>query len=224
MHDSDSFISEVSEEVRRDRLYAGLRRYRWLIAALVLLIVGGAAFNEWRKARDRAAAEAAGDALRTAFAEADPATRAGLLEDAAVADPQAAALAKLAEAGSRADAGDTDAAAALLEEVAGDGSVGELYRSLASLQRVMLLGDAMPASEREATLQMLAAPNAPFRPLALEQRALMHLDGGDKDAAIADLQAAIEEPDATDALRGRARQLIIAAGGTLPTAVPSADG
>ena len=33
MHDSDSFISEVSEEVRRDRLYAALRRYGWLIGA-----------------------------------------------------------------------------------------------------------------------------------------------------------------------------------------------
>ena len=47
MHESDSFISEVSEEVRRDRLFATLRRYRWLIAAVVLLLVGGAAFNAW---------------------------------------------------------------------------------------------------------------------------------------------------------------------------------
>ena len=58
MHESDSFISEVSEEVRRDRLYAGLRRYGWLIAALVVLIVGGAAFNEWRKLSRQASAQA----------------------------------------------------------------------------------------------------------------------------------------------------------------------
>ena len=55
-----------------------------------------------------------------------------------------------------------------------------------------------------------------FRPLALEQRALMHLDAGDKAAAIADLQAVLDEPTASEALRGRARQMIIAAGGTLP--------
>ena len=223
MHESDSFISEVSEEVRRDRLYGGLRRYRWLIAALVLLIVGGAAFNEWRKAREQASAEAAGDALRTAYAESDAATRAGDLADVAAEAARSAALARLAEAGSRAEAGDTDAAATILEDLAGDGSVDELYRSLASLQRVMLLGSAMPESERQPTLELLAAPGAPFRPLALEQRALMHLDGGDKTAAIADLQAVLDEPAATEALRGRARQLIIAAGGSLPS-TPSADG
>ena len=70
----------------------------------------------------------------------------------------------------------------------------------------MLLGAAMEASERQATLELLAAPDAPFRPLALEQRALMHLDAGDGDKAIADLQAVLAEPGATEALRARARR------------------
>ena len=53
----------------------------------------------------------------------------------------------------------------------------------------------------------------------------MHLDAGDKPAAIADLQAVLDEPTASEALRGRARQLIIAAGGTLPApAAVAADG
>ncbi len=223
MHDSDSFISEVSEEVRRDRFYATLRRYRWLLAAVVLLIVGGAAGNAWWKAHREARAEAAGDALRAAYAETDPATRAGLLGDLAASEAGAGVVARLAQAGSLAEAGDTDAAAAILEDVAGDGNASQLYRSLASLQRVMLLGAAMPSSERQATLELLSAPDAPFRPLALEQRALMHLDTGDKDKAIADLNAVLAEPGATEALRGRAQQLLIAAGGSLPAAA-SADG
>ncbi len=223
MHDSDSFISEVSEAVRRDRLASALRRYGWLIGAAVVLIVGGAAFNEWYKLRTAARSAAAGDALRAAYAETDPATRAGLLADFAAARPDAAVLARLAEAGSRADAGETDAAAAILGEIAGDGSVGELYRGLASLERVMLLGPAMEAGERQATLELLVADGAPFRPLALEQRALMHLEAGDDAAAIADLEAVLGEPGATEALRARARQLIIAAGGELPLA-GSADG
>jgi len=223
VHDSDSFISEVSEEVRRDRFYATLRRYRWLLAAVVLLIVGGAAGNAWWKAHREARAEAAGDALRAAYAETDPATRAGMLGDLAAAGPGAGVVARLAQAGSLAEAGDTEQAAAILEDVAGDGNASQLYRALASLQRVMLLGAAMPSSERQATLELLSAPDAPFRPLALEQRALMHLDAGDKDKAIADLNAVLAEPGATEALRGRAQQLLIAAGGSLPAAA-SADG
>jgi hypothetical protein len=146
-----------------------------------------------------------------------------MLGDLAAGAPGAAVLARLAEAGSLADAGKTDEAAALLAEVAGDGGVGQLYRSLAALQRVMLLGAAMEASERQATLELLAAADAPFRPLALEQRALMHLDAGDDEQAIADLEAVLAEPGATEALRARARQLLVAAGGSLPAAA-SADG
>ena len=90
----------------------------------------------------------------------------------------------------------------------------------------MLLGAAMDPSERQATLELLVNPGAPFRPLALEQRALMHLDAGDK--AGGDRRpagGARPSPQASEALRGRARQLIIAAGGSLPApAAVAADG
>lgn len=217
MHNSDSFIHEVSEEVRRDRLYATLRKYGWILGAIVVLIVGGAAANEILKARRASQAESAGDALRVAFAEPDAATRAGLLGDIPKDVPHSI-IARLSEAGSLMAAGQQDRAAAVLLSVADDGTVLPVYRQLASLQRVMLLGETMDPLERAATLETLAAPDAPFRPLALEQRALMHLDQGDKPAAIEDLNAAIAEPIATDALRNRARQLVVAAGGsvTLP--------
>lgn len=214
MHNSDSFIHEVSEEVRRDRLYATLRRYGWILVAIVVVIVGGAAANEILKVRRAGQAEGAGDALRAAFSEADPATRAGLFGDVAKDAPHAI-VARLGEAGSLMAAGQQDKAAAVLLAVADDGSVPPVYRQLASLERVMLLGKAMDPSERAATLETLSAPDAPFRPLALEQRALMHLDQGDKPAAVEDLNAAIADPSSTDALRNRARQLVIAAGGSV---------
>lgn len=225
MHESDSFISEVSEAVRRDRLTSTLRRYGWLIGALILLAVGGTAFNAWYRTYVAASAAAAGDAMRAALADTDPAARATALDTFAGATPKAAPAARLAQAGSLVAAGDTEGAAAVLAALADDGGVPELYRSLAALERVMLMGQAMPASERQATIEMLAAPDAPFRPLALEQRALMRLEAGDKAGAVADLQALLTEPAATQALQGRARQLIIAAGGELPlppTAPPAA--
>lgn len=221
MHNTDSFIDEVSEAVRRDRVARTLRRYRWLIAALVLLLVGGAAVNEWMKLRNARNAAAAGDAMRAALAETDAKARADALAAFATATPDAAVAARLAEAGSLAKSGETDAAGALLAAVADDGSVPPLYRALAALERVMVLEARMDASERSATLETLAQPDAPFRPLALEQRALMRLETGDKDGAVADLQAILAEPMASEALQGRARQLIIAAGGSIP-AVPQA--
>ena len=67
MSDTDSFIEEVSEEVRRERLYGYLKRYGWIGVVLVLGLVGGAAYNEWRKAQAQSAAQAAGDTLIAAL-------------------------------------------------------------------------------------------------------------------------------------------------------------
>ena len=44
MSDTDSFIDEVSEEVRRDRLFVLMRKWGWIPILLVVLLVGGATF------------------------------------------------------------------------------------------------------------------------------------------------------------------------------------
>jgi hypothetical protein len=209
--ESDSFIHEVSEEVRRERFSQFLRRYGWLIALVVLAIVGGAALNEWRKARNNAAAEAAGEALRAALVIEDPADRALAL--GSLGEGQGGPVARIAEAGALNATGDTAGAGTVLAAVASDPEAPSPLRALASLQRVMVLGSEMPASERLATLEGLAADGAPFRPLALEQRALAHVDSGDTDAALADLEAIRALADAPEALRGRVEQLIVALGG-----------
>jgi hypothetical protein len=222
--ESDSFISEVTEEVRRERLYRTLRRYGWLIAAGVIAIVGGAAYHEWNKARAQAAAEATGDALRAALETADPAARADAL--LAAADGPAAPVARIAVAGALIEAGDRAGAATILAEVASDGSTPEPVRSLAALQRVMALGPDLAAGERLGALDRLAADGAPYRLLALEQRALLRLETDDRPAALADLEAILATPGAPEGLRGRAQQLMVAAGGWPPESAadaPTAD-
>ncbi|MBP7000600.1 hypothetical protein [Amaricoccus sp.] len=219
MSDTDSFISEVTEEVRRDTLYRTFRRYRWALLALVLAIVGAAAWHEISELRLRAGSQARGDALRAAIATPDPAARAAALDalDAGPATP----VGRLAAAGATLQAGDADGAAAALAALAADGATPPLYRSLASLQRVMVLGPRLEASERLATLDTLAGPGEPFRPLALEQRALLRIEQGDTAAALKDLQSIADAPDSPQGLRDRARQLTIALGGS-PAAVAGA--
>jgi len=38
--DTDSFIEEVSEEVRRDRLFKIFKKYAWVAVLVVVLLVG----------------------------------------------------------------------------------------------------------------------------------------------------------------------------------------
>src|SRR6056297_2935352 len=78
--DTDSFIEEVTEEVRRDRLFRLMRRYGWIAILAILLLVGGAAWNEWRKAQARDAAQSTGDAIIAALGRDEADARIAALE------------------------------------------------------------------------------------------------------------------------------------------------
>jgi len=107
----DSFINEVTEEVRRDRLYALMRRYGWIAVLAVIVIVGGASWNEWRKAQSRAVAEAKGDALISALQAESPEARASALAEVeANDDPSGQAILGLLQAAAALEADDPDKA------------------------------------------------------------------------------------------------------------------
>jgi hypothetical protein len=205
----ESFIDEVTEEVRRDKLYATLRKYGWIGIVAVVLLVGGAAINEWMKARDQAAAQATGNAILAAVEIEDPGQRAAALEAISV-EGDAAALVALIEA---AEARDPASSAETLAALTADQSLPQLYRDLAALKRAMLPGGVVAAQERIDILTPLSVPGGAFRVLAEEQIALAEIELGDSDAAIARLQALLNDTEASGALRQRATQLIVALGG-----------
>jgi len=207
--ETDSFIDEVTEEVRRDRLFALFRRYGWIAGLVVVAIVGGAAWNEWRKASERAAAEAFGDAVLAAIAAPD---RAGALAGIA-AEGDRAAIRDLLLASVASEADDRAAALAALEAVAADPDLPAVYRDLARLKWVILSGPDLPAADRDAALDSLAAPGAPYRALALEQQALAQVAAGRTERAIEILQALRQDAAASAGLQRRAAQLIVALGG-----------
>ncbi len=212
MSNTDSFIEEVTEEVRRDRLFALFRRYGWIGAVLVLAIVGGTAWTQYAQSRAAAEAEARGDALLTALQAPGDAERAAALEAVAVDGP-AAAIAGFLTADAQLTAGEAAAAVATLEAVADDPEVEPIYRELAQL-KALLADTGRPAAERAAALEPLGQPGAPFRLVALEAQALAQVEAGDTDAALATLQALIEDASVTGGLRERASTLIVALGGT----------
>ena len=223
MSETDSFIEEVTEEVRRDKLFALMRRYGWIAILAVVLIVGGAAWNEWRKARDRAAAEALGDAVLSALEAPDAAAQAQALAGITPDKPESALLLALLRAAAEAQADNRDAALALLDGIAADPEAPVAYRDLALLKAVILRGADQDRQERLATLDRLATPGRPYRVLALEQKALALYEFGDNDGAIAILLTILDEPEATQGLLQRAQQLIVALGGSLPESAAAAS-
>ena len=216
MSNSDSFIEEVTEEVRREKLFGYLRRYGWIGVVCVLLLVGSAAWIEYRNAQTRAAAEATGDALVAALTNEDIDARAQAI---AAIETQGAttAVTTLLTAAVRQEAGDADAAAATLATLATNQDIPALYRDLAAFKAAMLPNEDSAA--RMTTLQQLGQPGQPFRLLALEQIAYLQLDAGDTAAAIATLRQVEEDAAVPQGLRERVQTLMVALGEPLPASV-----
>ncbi|MGO4855179.1 tetratricopeptide repeat protein [Phaeovulum sp. W22_SRMD_FR3] len=209
MSDTDSFIDEVTDEVRRDRLFAFFRRYGWIGVAAVVLIVGGASYAEWKKARDAAGAQAFGDAVMAAVDSDAPGEK---LREITVDGSGRQAMVEFLIAADALSGDDAVTAQKQLQTIAEDATLPDSLRQLAQLKLVILGGADMPAADRDAILATLAAPGAPYRLLAQEQQALALVRDGKKDEAVALARQILREADLTAGLRRRASELIVTLG------------
>ena len=80
MSDTDSFLQEVSEELRRDKLYRNIRKYGWVAILLVIVIVGAATYREYLKSQAETEAELFGTSIIDALNEKNVADRIAKLQ------------------------------------------------------------------------------------------------------------------------------------------------
>jgi len=211
LSESDSFIDEVTDEVRRDKLFKLFKKYTWILVLVVVAIVGGTAYNEWNKSRQETEARLTGDLLLAAIAAQDSEALANM----AAGDTPSALIAQLQQANILESNGDIEGAVAALGKVAGLAGAAPIYTDLAWLKIIMLDGANMDANARNDAYDRLTAPGGPYRLLAQEQRAMQYVRDGDNDAAVKELAAILDDPEVTPGLRSRAQQLIVALGGDL---------
>lgn len=210
-HENDSFIDEVTEEVRRERLFATLKKYGWIGILGVLLIVGGASWNEYRKASAQSAAEQRGDEIMAALQLEDATARAEAL-NGIEAEGDMAAVIGLLSASEISQTGELAATADVLEPLAGSTELAAVYSDLAAFKYLLLGDETVSPDLRSQLLDRLSQPGAPFRNLALEQQALDLAAAGETDAAIEAARALLDEPALSQALVRRVSQLIVALG------------
>lgn len=224
MSNPDSFIEEVTEEVRRDRLFAMFRKYGWIGGLVVLAIVGGAAFNEWQKAQITARAEGFGDAMLEALDVGGALERREAMAAVPADGAQLAIKSLMLASDPEADGESKAASLAALDGLIADMSQPQIYRDLAQLRRVMVAGADMALAERRAALESISTPGGAFRTLAGEQLAYLLIEEGKTDAAIAALTALMQDQGASQGLRSRAAQVIVALGGILPETADANQG
>ena len=205
MSNTDSFIDEVTEEVRRDRLFGYFRRYGWIPAVIIFALVGGTAYNEWSKAQVAQVAQARGDALLDALELEDEAKQAAALSAIAREDGDTL-VAKLLAAGVEADQ-----AADLLRSVADDATQPQYIRDLARLKMASTDG-VLTLDEAAAILAELSEPGGVYRNVATEFLVAVHLQRGETQAALELLQAHIKDAEASSEQIQRMGELIVALG------------
>ena len=210
MSNPESFIDEVTEEVRRDKLFATFRKYGWIGILAVLGIVGGTAWTEWQKSQAEAEARAFGDALMMATDASTPEDRRAALAQVQATGEKAAVLNLLIASD---PAEDATATLEALNRIEADATLPQVWRDLAVLRRIRVQGRDLPLPDRRAALEPLAQPGRSFRVLAAEQLAYLLIEEGKTPEAISALQALTQDQEATGGLRNRAQQMIVALGG-----------
>ncbi|OCX66483.1 hypothetical protein BFP70_04430 [Thioclava sp. SK-1] len=209
MSETDSFIDEVTEEVRRDRLYAAYKKYGWIGAVVVVAIVGGAAYTEWSRTQSDAQSQAFGDALMAAVEGDAPAEQLADIE----ATGARAALRDLMAGSQALQSGERETGLTLLRSVSDQADVPRSISDLAQLKWVIAAGEDLSAQDRDAALVTLSAPGAPYAQLAQEQQALALMQSGDTNGAIALAQDILGQSGVTAGLQQRLSELIVALGG-----------
>ena len=205
MSDTDSFIDEVTDEVRRDRLFGSFRRYGWIAAVMILGLVGATAFNEWSKSAAAQVAQARGDALLDALdMEDDVASVAALIEISTQEGGDV--VASFLAAGA-----DQSQAASLLGAIATNTDQPEYIRDLARL-KLATTPDAVSHGEAVLILTDLSTAGGLYRNAATEMLVAIELERGNVEAAVTLLQAHIQDAQATQEQIQRMGELLVALG------------
>lgn len=229
---TDTFLREVQEDIRRERMARIWDQYGMLIIGAAVLLVAGVGtykYMEYRTRVDReeagvrfeAAARLAGqgkaEEARKAFADLSSGSPAGYV-----------ALAKLRAAGSLAGADKAAEAVALYDGVARDSAVDPLLRDYAAVQAALLRVDVADWTEMQNRLKDVVNEKNSWRNSARELLGLSAMRAGRDDDAKKAFEQILGDRAAPPSLVERARTMMtvlteaaLAKGATAPTPAPA---
>ena len=213
---SDIF-TEVDEDLRRDRALKLWKQYgNYVIAAAVVVVAATAAYVAWQDySRKQAETAAAQYVAALDEAKSGNAAQAGKALTSIAQSGRAGytALARLEEAGIKANAGDLAGAAALYRQVAADTGADQELRDAATVLAALDSLDTPNPVDVEKDLAALSAPTSPWRYLAWEIEAAAAVKAGKIDDARKGYSRISDDPQAPAAVRARAAEMLAALAG-----------
>lgn len=202
MSENESFIAEVTEEVRRDKLYLLLKRYGWIPVIVIITVILTSIFIEIRNNAKVIEAENLGDLLASSLIE-DTKVKAILSNDTFSTPKSLIAL--LLEAKILENKSEYQTAIAVYETVLNREEIPTSLRDFVKFKLVFLVKDD-PIRVKKL-IGDLINPDGSFHLLALEQKVLIEIGEKMWNEAIANLNLILADPEASQGMISRATQI-----------------
>jgi len=208
----DTFVREVNEELREDRIKGLWNRFgNVVIAAAVLVVLGTAGYRGWEYWTQRQAGQS-GDAYLSALelsaqGKGDEAI-AALEKLSAGGSGSYPALARLRIAGEKQNKGDPAAALADFDALANDASLDKPLRDIARLRAGLIAVDREDYAKVKERLAPLAAGGQTYRSMAREALGLAAWKAGAFEEAATWFKQIVDDATQTGSVRNRATVML----------------
>jgi len=221
---NESFLREVDENLRRDRMQDFAKTYgKWLIAALVLFLIAVAGWLYWQNRQQEKAAEQSEElmGIYTDIGTGKTEQAAKRLQPLENSDNDVVrSLALLTEAAVALDRNDRATALSNYRTIAADEGLPEAYRNLGLVRATALEFDQLKPEEVIARLEPLARPGNPWFGTAGELTALAYLKQGQSDRAGRLFAAIAADRQVPETIRNRSVQIAGTLGVDASAALP----
>jgi len=208
----NSFFREVDEAVRHDQYKALWDKFGvYIIALVVVLIAGVAAYKGWTYWEERQSREAGAEFAQALALEtgSDPSKANEAFEELAKDGPHGyRVLSRFQMAAAHAKAGETDKAVAAYDELSTDGGVDQILQGLATLQAATLRLDTADYAEMERRLKGLIESGTAWKYSARELLGLSAYQHKDMSTAEEQFSALLGDQGTPPNMRDRANMML----------------
>lgn len=223
---TETFVREVDENLRRDRMRdMAKKNASWIIVAVVLFLAASGGFIFWQNYQEKKNGEAVEQLAQvfTDISKGQVQTAPARLDKLSDAHSKAVrAAAGFGRAAIALEQGDPKLALTKFKAMAGDKSLPQPFRDLALIRQTALEFDSIKPDEVLARMEPLAKPGAPWFGSAGELKGMAQIKQGKKAEAARTFAAIARDESAPDNIRGRAIQMASSLGVDVSNIAPPA--